>query len=75
MSGSFLPGLGRQPKSTRVAGASIVMKSCGFQDSEYATYWELGSSFDHQEIVASVGARFLIDFVGRIFFFDSLHSA
>jgi len=30
MSGSFLPGLGRQPKSTRVGGASIVMKSSAF---------------------------------------------
>ena len=27
MSGSFLPGLGRQPKSTRVEGADIVMQS------------------------------------------------
>src|SRR6266853_397962 len=30
MSGSFLPGLGRQPKSTRVEGADIVMQSCAF---------------------------------------------
>src|ERR1700676_2352510 len=28
MSGSFLPSLGRQPKSTRVEGADMVMQSC-----------------------------------------------
>jgi hypothetical protein len=28
MSGSFLPSLGRQPKSTRVEGADMVVQSC-----------------------------------------------
>src|SRR5258708_4546572 len=28
LSGSFLPSLGRQPKSTRVEGADTVMQSC-----------------------------------------------
>jgi hypothetical protein len=30
MFGSFLPSLGRQPKSTRVEGADMVMQSGGF---------------------------------------------
>jgi hypothetical protein len=57
MSGSFLPSLGRQPKSTRVEGADMVMQSSGIytkalpgnatrEDSRLNLAWQIAALGD-----------------------------